>query len=63
MLYVLNVHLFAVYIEIAKIPQICYTQSSSAHWGELFSKEVLLSLLYESSNSYWEFKPANLRII
>ena len=52
MLYVLNVHLFAVYIEIAKIPQICYTQSGSAHWGELFSKEVLLSLLYESSNSY-----------
>ena len=42
------------YIEIAKIPQICFTQSSSAHWGDFFSKEVLLSLLYESPSIVFE---------
>ena len=61
-MYQMFIHL-RFYIEIAKIPQICYTQSSSAHWGDFFSKEVLLSLLCESPSSYWKYRPANFEII
>ena len=58
MLYVLNVHLFAVYIEIAKIPQICYTQSSSAHWGKFFMNllVVIENLDLQIWKSYKELK-------